>query len=179
MPGNKSRNILFVILWLFTLSAVGADRVSSLENPRTRLLAPEISLPEINVFTKNTFFKLSELKGKLVIVNFWSLDCVPCLTEMGSLNRLSREYFSDGLRVVAIAVNNSAQEIRAYQKEKKWSFRMLVDPHREIRKLYEVDAIPVSYIIGRDGRFVARVKGSRNWFSADIRRQIEIFLKSR
>jgi len=164
---------------LFFLSQVKSyANETVLDKPGIRMLAPEFRLEDIKGSTnKKAFVNLSSLKGKFILLNFWSLDCLPCLKEMKSLDQLARKYHFLGLRVVTVSVNGTKEQIRDYYLKNNWSFTMLIDNQRKVRRLYEVDVIPLSYLIGKDGRFIARLRGSRDWYSIRMRKQITQYLQ--
>ncbi len=95
---------------------------------------------------------VSELKGKVVLVNFWATWCSPCLAEMPRLEKeVWRKYKSADFVMVAIAREQSEQEIAAFRKRYKFSFPMASDPQREVYKLFGSGGIPRSYVVGKDG----------------------------
>ncbi|NOY66435.1 MAG: TlpA family protein disulfide reductase [Gammaproteobacteria bacterium] len=132
------------------------------DSPGVRQNAPEFMVKD----SGRTFF-LSEYKGKVVLLNFWSLECKPCIDEMDSLDILSRRFYNQGLRVIAIS-SDSRKKLKRYIKKHDYHFVIMYDENMKIRRLYEVKGLPTTYIIGRDGKFIARIIGSRDWGSDQI-----------
>jgi len=178
MRVSKAGYVILTIGLFFLSQVKSYANGAALDKPGMRMFAPEFNLEDIKEGThEQIFVNLSSLKGKFVLLNFWSLDCLPCLKEMKSLDQLARKYHSLGLRVVTVSVNGSKEQIRDYYLKNNWSFIMLIDSQRKARGLYEVDVIPLSYLIGKDGRFVARLRGSRDWYSIRMRKQITQYLQ--
>jgi len=119
---------------------------------------------------------MTELRGKVVIVNFWASWCHECRPEMPALQQLHRDFASRGLAVIGINVREDAETIRRYAKELGLTFPLILDPDGKINTLYGVVGLPATFVIGRDGRAVAFGIGSREWAGAPARALIEALL---
>ena len=119
---------------------------------------------------------LADLHGKVVVVNFWASWCSECRPEMPALERLHREFAPRGLAIIGINAREGAEAIRRYAKELGLTFPLVLDPDGKINALYGVVALPATFVIGRDGRAVAFVVGSREWAGAPARALIEALL---
>jgi thiol-disulfide isomerase/thioredoxin len=104
---------------------------------------------------------VEELKGKVVFVNFWATWCPPCLAEMPRMEReiWQRYKSSPDFFMVAIAREQTADEIAPYLKRNRLTFPAAPDPEREVYKLFGNGGIPRSYVIGRDGRILFQSVG--------------------
>ena len=122
---------------------------------------------------------LSNLRGKVVVINFWASWCHECRPEMPVLEQLHREFGGRGLAIVGINARENAEAIRRYAKELGLTFPLILDPDGRINALYGVFGLPVTFVIGRDGRAVAFGVGSRKWGSAPARALIEALLAER
>jgi peroxiredoxin len=121
-------------------------------------------------------YSLAELRGKVVIVNFWASWCADCRPEMPALERLHRDFASRGLVMIGINAREDAATIRRYAKDLALTFPLIVDKDGTINALYGVVGLPATFIIGRDGRAVAFAVGTREWAGAPARALIEALL---
>jgi peroxiredoxin len=108
-------------------------------------------------------FRLRDHRGRIVFLNFWATWCAPCKEEMPSMERLHREYRARGLVVVAVSVDADPGVVTPFLQEHRVSFSVGVDPKMEVAALYGVRALPVSFLVDRDGRMTAFALGPRPW----------------
>ena len=97
---------------------------------------------------------LDDLLGKITIVNFWASWCYPCRYEMPLLHRLVNEFHADGLRVVAIAIDDTHAAVQAYQDEYQFNFPVLFDDTGEAKRAFGVTAVPETFIIDTNGNML-------------------------
>jgi cytochrome c biogenesis protein CcmG/thiol:disulfide interchange protein DsbE len=121
-------------------------------------------------------FSLTNLRGKVVLVNFWASWCADCRPEMPVLEGLHREFASRGLAIVGINAREDARAIGRYARELGLTFPLVIDPGGKNNDLYGVIGIPTTFVIGRDGRAVAFGVGPRDWGSPPARALIEALL---
>ncbi|OFV97511.1 MAG: hypothetical protein A3F68_11540 [Acidobacteria bacterium RIFCSPLOWO2_12_FULL_54_10] len=111
---------------------------------------------------------LSDLKGKIVVLNFWATWCPPCIEEMPSLNRLSELYAERGVEVVAVSVDEDPDAYREFLRTNEIAFRTLRDPSRRTSELYGTYKLPESYIISKDGLLLNKIIGAADWTSQEM-----------
>lgn len=141
--------------------------------PSVRLPAPDFTLPDLKLRS----VRLSAYRGKLVLLNFWASFCAPCRREMPALEHLWQRYRGKGLVVLALSADrDNLTRVENFITEGDYSFPILLDTAGEVRKIYEIRALPTSYLIGRDGKFIGRVIGGRDWDSPQGRKMIERLL---
>jgi peroxiredoxin len=121
-------------------------------------------------------YSLADLRGKVVILNFWASWCAECRPEMPALQRLHRDYSTRGLVIIGINAREDAPTIRRYAKKLSLTFPLLLDPDGKINATYGVVGLPATFIIGRDGRAIAFAVGTREWTGAPARALIEALL---
>jgi peroxiredoxin len=110
-------------------------------------------------------FKLSEHRGKVVMVNFWATWCPPCLEEMPAMERLYRQHKDAGFTLVAVSVDADPKKVTPFVTEHKLTFPIGLDPKMGLANGYAVRALPSSFIVGRDGNLEALAIGPRHWDS--------------
>jgi cytochrome c biogenesis protein CcmG/thiol:disulfide interchange protein DsbE len=119
---------------------------------------------------------LESLRSRVVLLNFWATWCLECRVEMPALEQLHRDYASRGLTVLAVNFREAPGTVRQYARELGLTMPLLVDPAGAISGSYGVIGLPTSFLIGRDGRAVARAIGPREWTTAEARTLIESLL---
>ncbi len=119
-----------------------------------------------------------EIKGKLVLLNFWATWCPPCRLEMPSMERLYKEFKGDGLEIVAVNFMESEKPIRSFLKENGFTFPVLFDKKGEIAQSYGVHALPVTFLIGRNGNLLAKSMGYKDWHAEKMRHFFKSLLKN-
>ena len=109
----------------------------------------------------NKKVSLSEFKGKVIILDFWATWCVPCKAEIPGFIDLQKKYGGRGLQIIGLSVDDSAGTARKYAGEMKMNYPVLLaEGKEEILKAYDpIPSIPVSVVIGRDGKVCAKHVG--------------------
>lgn len=113
--------------------------------------------------TKN----ISDYRGQVVLLNLWATWCGPCKQEMPGIQALHEQLGPQGLRVVAVAVDDPGFEnaIRAFVSEHKLTFEILHEGSGKIEHDYQTSGIPETFLIGKDGVIRKRVIGAAQWNS--------------
>lgn len=116
--------------------------------------APDFTLPSLS----GENVKLSEKRGEVVMVNFWASWCGPCRQEMPLLNDLYAEYKDYGFVLLGVNVDEDSEKAKDLLEQVKVSFPVLLDPQSTVSALYDIDAMPSTVLIDRDGnqRFLHR-----------------------
>ncbi len=94
---------------------------------------------------------LNELKGKVVLVDFWASWCGPCKQEMPVLEELHKKYVKQGLVIVGINIDSNAKKMNNFLKGIPVSFRIVHDRKLAVAAKYGPETMPSTYFIGRDG----------------------------
>ncbi|MFQ3573419.1 MAG: TlpA disulfide reductase family protein [Thermodesulfovibrionales bacterium] len=124
--------------------------------------------------------RLSELRGKTVLLHFWAMWCGDCVKEMPSLNNLHTTYRDNGLEVVSISTDVSVSKLQEFAKANKIGFMILHDPDKVVTiKSYSVVGLPVSVFIDKHGNIIERINGPRDWNSNVMKRKIQSLLKDK
>jgi len=118
----------------------------------------------------------ADLRGRVVLVNFWASWCLECRSEMPVLERLHRELAPQGLAVVGVNAREPTETARRYAKELGLTFPLVLDGDGKINTLYGVVGLPTTFLVGRDGRAVAYAIGPREWGGAAARALLDALL---
>ena len=122
---------------------------------------------------KKTPKTLADYSGKVVLLNVWATWCEPCRVEMPSIEKLHKEFGTQGLAVVAISVDDpgAEQRILDFVKEYGLTFEVLHDPRQVTTRHYQITGYPETFIIARDGTIRRKLIGAANW-SSDANRAL-------
>ncbi|HEY5674371.1 MAG TPA: TlpA disulfide reductase family protein [Malonomonas sp.] len=120
---------------------------------------------------------LAQLKGKVVLLNFWATWCPPCREEMPSMERLHQQFKDQGLVMLAVNVeDNGFQAVTSFLNQTPYSFPILLDRKAEVQNLYQVFRFPETLLIDRNGVVVDRLIGGRDWMSKPLVKKINFLL---
>ena len=103
---------------------------------------------------KNKKVTISELRGKIVLVNFWATGCPPCRVEMGDLDALQRYFESQGLVVLSIT-DEDGFKVAQLIGGKKYAPDIVLDPGGKVHQAFHTTGIPRTFLFGRDGKLLA------------------------
>lgn len=103
--------------------------------------------------------RLSDLKGQGVLINFWASWCKPCKDEMPAIERRYQKHKEKGLTVLAVNVGESPLTVQGFVRGFDLSFPILLDPEKEVTKLYNIGPLPASLFIDPDGKIYRKVTG--------------------
>jgi cytochrome c biogenesis protein CcmG, thiol:disulfide interchange protein DsbE len=112
--------------------------------------------------------KLSDMRGKIVFLNFWATWCPPCVDETPSLIALQKEIAPHDATVLGVSVDVDSQAYHQFLQDHKIDFPTFRDPSAKIATAYGTHMWPETYIIGRNGRIVRKFIGEQDWTSAEM-----------
>jgi peroxiredoxin len=125
-------------------------------------VAPDFQLED----TKGNKVSLSDLRGKVVMVNLWATWCPPCIEEMPSMERLHEVMAGDDFVMLAINTEqNGRTVVPGFLKKTPYTFPILYDDKGIVQKLYGVYKFPESFIVGKDGKVIEKIIGPLDWSS--------------
>ena len=142
-------------------AGTGVDPMQALglQAPNEAVAAPEFSL--LDLAGRKVQLKL--LRGKLVLLNFFATWCGPCREEMPGMERLFRAHQDKGFVVLAVNMEESAKTVRPFVEQLKLSFPIALDAKGSVSRDYGVRALPVTFLLARDGNILWRAIGGRDW----------------
>jgi thiol-disulfide isomerase/thioredoxin len=119
----------------------------------TLILGAASAAPDSNELQLDTY------EGKVVILDFWASWCVPCRRSFPWMNEMVEKYADQGLVVIAVNLDRERADADAFLAEVPANFDILFDPDASLAREYGVEAMPNSFVFGRDGELVARHLG--------------------
>lgn len=126
--------------------------------------APDFQLED----TTGKKVSLSDLRGKVVLVNFWATWCPPCRAEMPSMDKLNQAMAGEDFVILAINVEENARAVvPAFLEKSPHTFSVLYDDQGVVQKLYGVYKFPESFVIRKDGTVDDKVIGAIDWAHPD------------
>lgn len=160
---------LLALLFALFSGAVSAGELKPLPVSKA---APALALPTLNGGTTS----LEQLRGRVVLVNFWAVWCPPCRKEMPSMARLAEKMSKRPFAILGVNVGESPDEIRAFLKQVPVSFPILLDTEGEHLKPWQVFAFPTSYVVDKQGRLRLGLFGSIEWDDPETLTMLEALL---
>lgn len=153
------------------VSLLSACKLPAPNGPAVGEVFPELALDRLDGETTTP----GSFRGKVLVLNVWGTWCPPCRKEMPSLERLSRKVNAGGrIAVIGLATDTDPNLVREFLLQYRIDFPMFMDPDRALATgVLRVKAFPETFIIGPDGRLVARVMGVRDWDSPEVLAALE------
>ena len=142
--------LLLGLVWIFvSADRTGTSASAGIAAPQQGFQAPEL---ELRALTGETI-RLSQLRGRAVLVNLWATWCPPCRAEMKSIEKIYQEYRERGLTVLAVNMTyqDDALAVQPFVREQGLTFPILLDQTGQVGRDYQLKSLPSSYFIGRDG----------------------------
>ena len=164
--GKGTRNPLILVVVAFVVALMlyfgyhQARRTGAGSAPRLTQssLAPDFSLESLD----GKSLRLSDFRGKAVLLNFWATWCGPCKIEMPWFVDLQKEYGSQGLQIVGVAMDDASKEdISKFAKDMGVNYPILIGKESVGDEYGGVPALPESFLISRDGKIVDKIIGLR------------------
>lgn len=122
---------------------------------------------------------LSKFKGKVVYVDFWASWCAPCRKSFPWMNKMHSKYKKKGLKIIGISLDSDKSVTEAFLKKNPALFTIAYDPDGKVADDYNVQVMPTSYLIGRDGKLIMTHKGFRSKHKEALEEEFKKALKSK
>jgi thiol-disulfide isomerase/thioredoxin len=110
---------------------------------------------------------LSEFRGKIVFINFWTTWCLACVIEMPSMEKLHQKFKDKDFVMVAINLQESAARVKQFYKQYQLTFTPLLDITGDVGAALGINAIPTTLILDKNGRIIGKALGPREWESKE------------
>ncbi len=173
------KRIIFLLAACMLLSLTACNKSS--ESVKTGSVAKEkSSAPDIKVISiaDGTPVKLSSLKGKVVLLNFWATWCPPCREEIPSMMKLNSSMSGKPFQMVAVSIDEGGKSaVESFFKETGFVLPTYFDPDGSASKAYGITGVPESFVIDKDGILVKKVIGGLAWDSSEVATFLEGLMK--
>jgi peroxiredoxin len=162
-----TRTALLLALWA---ALAGTAQAAA---PAPGSLAPDFTLRT----GSGPNLRLSEQRGKVVLLNFWATWCGPCREEMPHLNRLHEKYKASGFTLLGVNIDDDSRAALALATKLGVGFPVLLDADKSTSRLYDLGAMPSTVLIDRDGKVRYLHRGYRGGFEQTYEQQIRELLR--
>ncbi len=162
LKGPVQKGVLAVLVAAVLLAAAGSGWAAG--------KAPDFTLKD----TTGKDFSLSQFRGKVVVVNFFTINCQPCRAEMPDLNKIYLEKRGQGLQILGICLSTDAMRLRFLAKQLNLDYPFLVGTD-EVDKAYgSIVVVPTTFIIDAQGNLVEKIEHARKkeYFDGVIRKYL-------
>jgi peroxiredoxin len=161
MAGMRKSIVLIVSLLLLVSTGCQKD----VRAPKEGDAAPDFNLTSLS----GGEVRLSDLRGKVVLVNFWASWCPPCRGEIPSLVTLNSAMAGKNFRLLAVSVDNEGKDaIEPFFNKLGISLPTLFDPHGSVGKSYGITGVPETFIVDKNGIIRKKVVGPIDWSAPDV-----------
>ena len=168
---------LFTLIVLVSLTACDRkDRNSQTTDagPSEQKPAPDILVVALD----GSPLKLSDLKGKVVLLNFWATWCPPCREEIPSMVKLNNLMSDKLFRMIAVSIDDGSKlAVESYLKNNGFILPAFIDPSNKAAKTYGITGVPETFIIDKNGVIVKKVIGPLVWDSPEVVAFLEGLMK--
>lgn len=173
---KKSKRLYFrTTILIILLSLVGYTLYNNLvgeksKQPNVGDVAPNFKLETLN----GEKVELRDLRGKVVLINFWGTWCKPCQEEMPAIQKVYDKYKEEGFEVLAVNLGESELAITKFRDSTNVDFPILKDKDSLVTEIYGVYLLPASFFINRDGEIVKTFEGElditklNDWVSKNL-----------
>ena len=157
----------------FRAAAIASTAIVSSLVGASSAIAPSFSLPS----RSGDSVSLEQLKGQVVMLNFWASWCGPCRQEMPLLDQMHKRYSSLGFTLLGVNVEANTKDAERWLAETPVSFPVLFDKDSKVSKLYDVNAMPSTVFIDRKGNVRYLHRGYKAGDEGEYLNQIRALLK--
>ena len=173
MEKKQKRSYTRIVILAVLVAAIAYTVYNTAHKDDVQLLkigdnAPDFSLVDLNGETH----KLSDYKGQGVLLNFWGTWCKPCKKEMPAINNQYKQFKNQGVQILGINIAQSNLEVSSYADKLGVEFPIAIDKTKSVMRAYNVDPLPTTVLIDKDGKIVKIITGEMT------ETDIEKYLKS-
>jgi len=161
---------LALVILLCALPACSRKQQAALQgNP-----APDFSLKDLS----GNQVRLSDLRGKVVVLNFWATWCPPCREEIPSMMRLDRAMTEKDFRMLAVSIDEGGKDaVTEFFRKSGTSLPVLFDTDQAVGKRYGLTGVPETFVIDKKGVILKKVVGAMDWSNPQVIEYLENAMK--
>ena len=149
---------------------VAKHKVIKLSEP-----APDFQLRDLN----GRLVTLSELRGKVVLLNFWATWCGPCRVEMPAMEQLYWMFSRKDFEILAVSIDAQGVAVtRPFQQEYRLTFPILHGADYRVGLMYGAWSIPMTFLVDRQGVVRHQIFGAREWGASEAQQLVQMLMKS-
>jgi thiol-disulfide isomerase/thioredoxin len=115
----------------------------------------------------------ASVKGKVVLLNFWATWCPPCKAEIPGIEALSRSMKGKSFEVFAVNLGDDPKTVKSFVADNKISFPVYLDPRNLLSRTYASQGIPTTYLLDKQGRFIAGIVGGYDYTKPELKVLLE------
>jgi peroxiredoxin len=137
--------------------------------------APNFQLRDMN----GQLVTLSDLRGKVVLLNFWATWCGPCRVEMPAMEQLYRMFPRKDFEILAVSTDAQGVAVtRSFQQENRLTFPILHDADYRVGLTYGARSLPMTFMVDRQGVVRHQIFGARDWGAPEAQQLVQMLMKS-
>jgi peroxiredoxin len=122
---------------------------------------------------------LSDLHGKVVLLNFWATWCGPCRVEMPAMEELYRTFSRKDFEILAVSTDAQGVSVtRPFQQENHLTFPILHDADYRVGLMYGARSLPMTFLVDRQGVVRHQIFGARDWGASEAQQLVQMLMKS-
>lgn len=159
------KRIVAIVLLFSIITLTGCSRKEAPQPAAEGKSAPDFTVQDL--VGKET--RLSDLKGKVVLVNFWATWCPSCREEVPSMAALNQLMVGKPFQMLAISIDQGGKEaVEAYFQQANTFLPAYLDSNRGIGKMYDITGVPETFVIDRKGVIIKKVIGPLDWSAPEV-----------
>ncbi|WP_299291542.1 TlpA disulfide reductase family protein [uncultured Mucilaginibacter sp.] len=145
---------------------------------QTTLLVPGTTAPEWTLYdTDDRKTSLSEFKGKIVLMDFFFVGCVPCIQSLASLDNIQKKYENKSFVLLSLSTRDSKKLVKEFKESQRITNKMYPNG-ADVANAYRAYSAPTFYLIDKEGKIVSVIEGHPDGFEKKLSGQIDALIEN-